>query len=257
VIAIVGNLSRDRIDGGPPRVGGGPYHAARALRLLGRHALIVAACAAEDRRLLVEPLVRLGLPVAWHESAATAGFTIENAGDGRRMHVDALAGPWPLARLPADVRWVHVAPLTRADFSSEALAALARGRRLLLDAQGLVRPARTGPLELDANYDRNLLQHVSILKLAEEEAALLVAGVDERALRELGVSEVVVTLGSRGCIVYADGFAEHVRAHAVVVRDPTGSGDAFSAVYLAARSGGAAPVAAGRIACSAVAGLLC
>jgi sugar/nucleoside kinase (ribokinase family) len=257
VIAIVGNLSRDRIDGGQPHVGGGPYHAARALHVLGRRAQIVAACAESDRRLLVDPLVRLGLPVAWRASSSTAAFTIVNSGDGRRMNVDALAGPWPLEPLPAGVRWLHVAPLSRGDFSVEALATLARGRRLSLDAQGLVRPARTGPLELDADYDPELLHHVSILKVAEEEATLLLDGYEERSLRRLGVPEIVVTLGSRGCIVFADGVAEHVRTHAVAGRDPTGSGDAFAATYLAARSTGAAPIAAGRIACSTATALLC
>jgi sugar/nucleoside kinase (ribokinase family) len=257
VIAIVGNLSRDRIDGAPPRVGGGPYHAARALHALGRRALIVAACAEDDRKLLVDPVVRLGLPVAWQASSSTAAFTIDNSGDARQMTVDALAGPWPLAPLPAGVRWLHVAPLSRDDFSVDDLAALARGRRLSLDAQGLVRPARTGPLELDASYDPELLRHVSILKLAEEEAELLLDSYEEPSLRRLGVAEVVVTLGSRGCIVYSDGTAEHVRTHAVVGRDPTGSGDVFAAAYLAARSTGAAPIAAGRIACSTATGLLC
>jgi sugar/nucleoside kinase (ribokinase family) len=257
VIAIVGNLSRDRIDGGAPRVGGGPYHAARGLHELGRRALIVAACAQDDRKLLVDPLVRLGLPVAWRASSSTAAFTIDNSGDERRMNVDALAGPWPLEPLPAAVRWLHVAPLSRGDFSSDDLASLARGRRLSLDAQGLVRPARTGPLEPDADYDPEILRHVSILKVAEEEAALLLDGYEERSLRGLGVPEVVVTLGSRGCIVYADGVAEHVRTHAIAGRDPTGSGDVFAAAYVAARSTGAAPIAAGRIACSTATGLLC
>ena len=68
---------------------------------------------------------------------------------------------------------------------------------------------------------------VSILKISDEEAELLVDGYDERALGRLGVPEVVVTLGSRGCIVFADGVAELVRAHAVESADPTGAGDAF------------------------------
>jgi len=41
-----------------------------------------------------------------------------------------------------------------------------------------------------------------------------------------------------------------------VPRDPTGSGDAFSAAYLSARAGGHAPVAAARRATSLVAALL-
>ena len=43
--------------------------------------------------------------------------------------------------------------LTRADFPADVLAALARDRRLALDGQALVRPRRTGPLVLDADFD--------------------------------------------------------------------------------------------------------
>ena len=53
---------------------------------------------------------------------------------------------------------------------------------------------------------------MSILKIADDEAAMLVDGYDERALARLGVPEIVVTLGSRGCIVYHDGVAELVRS---------------------------------------------
>jgi sugar/nucleoside kinase (ribokinase family) len=175
------------------------------------------------------------------------------------MTVEAIADPWTPDQLVGplrDVRWVHVAPLARSDFPAETLDALARGRRISLDAQGLARPARIGPLTLDADYDAAVLRSVSILKISEEEAELLVDGYDERALARLGVREVVVTLGSRGCIVFADGVAELVRAHAVRAGDPTGAGDSFATAYLAARSGGAAPTAAARRASALVTDIL-
>ena len=34
-LAVVGSLALDRVDGGPPRIGGCPFYAARALRVLG------------------------------------------------------------------------------------------------------------------------------------------------------------------------------------------------------------------------------
>ena len=256
-LAVVGSLALDRVEGGPPRIGGCPFYAARALRVLGARAVVVAKCAAADRRLLLPPLVRLGLPVTWQNSTTTAAFSIAYDGNRRRMTVDAVADPWTpeQVRLPG-TRWVHVAPLARTDFPPDTLAALARGRRLSLDGQGLVRPGRIGPLELDADYDPALLRSVSILKLAEEEAELLVEGLDERALRRLGVPEIVVTLGSRGCIVFADGIAELVRSRPVSGADPTGAGDAFAAAYLAARSRGNPPTAAARRASALVADLL-
>jgi sugar/nucleoside kinase (ribokinase family) len=258
-LAVVGNLSRDLVDGGPPRAGGAPFHAARALRILGRPALVGAKCADSDRDSLLTPLVRLGLPVLWRGGSSTATFAFRYEGDRRLMEVKALGDAWTTADLHGLERadWVHVGGLARSDFPAETLAALARDRRLSFDGQGLVRPARTGPLELDADYDPEVLQHVSILKLAEEEARTLVGEPDEESLRSLGVPEVVVTLGSEGSLVLADGKLARVPARPVGGKvDPTGAGDAFSVVYLASRSTGHAPAAAARRATALVAGLL-
>src|SRR5204862_8069519 len=101
-----------------------------------------------------------------------------------------------IAGLGAD--WVRVGALFRGEFPEDTLAALAAAARLSFDGQGLVRPARLGPLELDPEPDTSFLRHVSVLKLSEEEARALVGTLEEGPLSELGVQEVVVTLGSRG-----------------------------------------------------------
>jgi sugar/nucleoside kinase (ribokinase family) len=175
------------------------------------------------------------------------------------MVVDALGPSWT----PADLRgleragWVHVGALARSDFPAATLAALARDRRVSFDGQGLVRPDRTGPLELDAEYDPEVLRHVSVLKLAEDEARTLVGEPTGEALRALGVPEVLVTLGSRGSLVFAEGLLVAVPARPLEGKvDPTGAGDAFSAAYLVSRATGYAPVAAARRATALVAGLL-
>ncbi len=258
-VAVVGSLSIDSVGGGAPRIGGCPFYAARALQAIGATAVIVAKCAVRDRELLLPPMVDLGVPVVWQDSAVSTAFSFAYENETRRMVVEAIADPWTPEEVVGpvgDARWVHVAPLTRADFPAETLAALAAGRHISLDAQGLARPARIGPLVLDAEYDPDVLRSVSILKISDEEAELLVDGYDERALGRLGVPEVVVTLGSRGCIVYADGVTELVRARPVAIDDPTGAGDGFATAYLAARSGGATPGAAARSAVAVVSDLL-
>jgi sugar/nucleoside kinase (ribokinase family) len=125
----------------------------------------------------------------------------------------------------------------------------------LLDGQGLVRASQTGPLRLDADFDPALLRHVAILKLAEEEAEVVLGHVDTTTVASLGVPEVVVTYGTSGSVVFENGRADEVAAR-VVARDPTGAGDAFAAVYLAARAGGHIPVAAARRATALVGALL-
>lgn len=248
-LAVLGNLSQDVVEGRPPRVGGAPYHAARALRLTGVPARVVAKCA---ERSLLRPLVALGVPVAWLPATSTAAFSFTYEGDVRRMTVDALGDPWTPAEAAraGDAGWVHVAPLTRSDFPVETVAALARGRRVSFDGQGLVRPARTGPLELDADFDPAMLRHVRVLKLAEEEAEVV------GPVAELGVPEVVVTRGVRGSVVWTGGRATEVPGFPVRPADPTGAGDAFAVAYLSARSVGYSPVAAARRASLVVAAVL-
>ena len=257
-LAVVGNLSLDRVDGGEPRPGGAPFHAARALRVLGRPALVAVKAADVDRRRLLPPLVRLGLPVLWRAGASTATFAFSYDGDRRAMLVEELGPSWTVDDLRGleRVEWVQVGALARSDFPATTLASLARGRRkVALDGQGLTRPERPGPLVLDADYDPEVLRHVSVLKLAEEEAVTIVGETDEDALRSLDVPEVVVTLGSRGSLVFAEGTLVPVPARPVA-GDPTGAGDSFLAAYLVSRSAGYAPVASARRATAVVAGLL-
>jgi sugar/nucleoside kinase (ribokinase family) len=262
-VAVIANITRDVVAGGPPRVGGPAFYATRALRVIGTRARVVTRCAEADRRTLLGRVVALGVPVAWEPGEHTAAFTIDYQGEHRTMNVDALGAPWT----PADARgwagrglgraeWVLVGAVTRSDFPAETLAVLSRGRRLLLDAQGLVRPGRTGPLQPDADFDPEVLRHISMLKVSDEEAETLVGGVDEAALRELGVPEILVTFGSRGSLVLTRDRSERIIVRAVEDADPTGAGDAFAAGYIAARAGGHSPTSAARRASALVCDLL-
>jgi sugar/nucleoside kinase (ribokinase family) len=248
-LAVVGLASLDRVDGGPQRLGGAVFYAARALRLLDQPALIVTKVGGPEEALALQAL---GLPLVHRAAARTIEFAIDNEGDERRVRIDEPGDPFT----PTDVRewlaaalagsdWVHAGALTRADFSAETLGALRRGRRLSLDGQGLVRSSEKGEVTLDADYDPEVLRHVDLLKLGAEEASALGLELDDRSLGSLGVREVVVTLGRRGAVVYADGLAEHIPTRPLDGIDPTGAGDEFVAAYLTyRRSGHGAPSAA-------------
>jgi sugar/nucleoside kinase (ribokinase family) len=254
-IAVIGNLSRDMIDGGSPRVGGAPYHAARALRLLGAGSHIVARCAEPDRRTLVPPLAALGVPLTWLPSSRTTSFEIRYHGEEREMAIADAGASWTVAdaRAVGRAQWVHVGGLTRADFPVEVLAALARDRRVALDGQALVRPAAAGPLVLDSDFDPEVLRHLTALKLNEEELETL--GGEDRAL-ELGIPELLLTQASAGAVVIARGVREHVRARRVELDNPTGAGDAFLAAYTWARAAGHGPTSAARHAATTAARVL-
>jgi sugar/nucleoside kinase (ribokinase family) len=250
VIGLLGNLSKDVLPGRPPHVGGGPYHGARALQRLRVPARIVARCATTDREQLLPPLIRLGTPVRYVPGASTAEFTFTYDGDHRTMSMNAIGDTWR----PADVpelrsRWIHIAPLSRAEWPAATVKTLARRYRVSFDGQGLVRRPDIGPLVLDDDFDRELLRYIWVLKLADEEAEVI------GDVHALGVREVVVTHGSCGSTVYCGGVAEEVKAHPLA-RDPTGAGDAFATSYIVGRNAGFGPVGAARRATAVVASLL-
>lgn len=257
-LAVIGHLSLDRVAGTPARIGGAPWYAGRAIKLLGRRATVAAKCGQPERRQFLMRLESLGLPISLAAGGATTAFTFAYDGDERHMTVDAIGEPWTPDEAVAAIEraeWIQVAPLLRSDFPPETLAELARGRTILLDGQGLTRRPQTGPLALDDAFDPALLEHVSILKLAEAEALAVVGSVD--AVPELGVREVVVTLGAEGCIVFDGARSERIPAQPVHGPiDPTGAGDAFAATYLSARARGRTPALAAWRASALVAGLL-
>jgi sugar/nucleoside kinase (ribokinase family) len=261
--AVLGNVSRDVVDGAAPRAGGAAYYGAHGLRLIGAPARVVTKCEEADRRLLVRPVLALGMPVAWRESSATAGFRLRYEGESREVEITRVGEPW----MPEEIAdwvgqalrgaaWVHLGALCRTDFPAETVAALVRGRRLSLDAQGLMRPAQEGPVTLDKNFDTRVLGQLTVLKLAEDEAETLLDHVDEQALRELGVPEVLVSLGSRGALLYARGRLQRVAVRPLAAVDPTGAGDVLSAAYVSCRALGQPPPVAARRGAEAAAAFL-
>lgn len=264
-IALVGNLSVDRVAGGAPRPGGLVFHAARAAVSLGADAVVVTRCAPADRGVALVPLEALGFPVTCADASETTAFSFHYEGDRRVMTVDAIGDPWTAADIDgwagialARCDWVLVGGLLRSHFETPAVNALAAGgRRLLLDAQGITRAAETGPLREDAGFDPALLRSLAVLKLNEEEGEILAGGLAQDQLEALGVPEVVLTLGSQGACVVAGGAMTPVppsRADGPV--DPTGAGDAFSLVYVDGRANGLEPAAAAERAARVVIGLI-
>ena len=246
-IAVAGNVAVDRIDERPPTPGGCPSFAALALRMLDRDGQILTRYAEADRWLFEPLLSALGVPVTTLAASSTNGFGFKYEGEHRTMTVEAIGQPWSpadAAALDSGVAWVHVAPLLRSDFPAETLLAFAGAHRFVsYDGQGLVRVPQLGPMILDAAFDPALLEPISVLKLAEDEAIVLDAkGFGAQHARKLGVPEILVTYGSRGCTVYAEGEVTHVpAAWPVLGVQTTGAGDVFMVGYIVARNDGADP----------------
>ena len=242
----MGNLAIDVIDGAPPSPGGCASFAGVALASVDVPGRIAAMAAERDHALFDSLAERLGPLLTILPSDRTSSFRLDYVDvDHRQMSVDAIGPAWREAEVAAadpDTTWLHLAPLLRTDFPAETLALLdARGHSIVYDGQGLVRADRVGPLALDRHFEPEMLSHISVLKLAEDEAVIVADGeFDASTAERLGVPEILVTFGSEGCDIYSEGSVVRVpAAWRVDGVQTTGAGDMFTACYTAHRAAGA------------------
>jgi sugar/nucleoside kinase (ribokinase family) len=247
-VTVLGNLAIDVINGAPKSPGGCASFSGVALQAAGGHGHIVALAAEADHALFDSLLDDFGSIVRILPADRTSAFRLDYEDvDHRQMSVDAIGPVWGRSEIEAadpDTTWVHLAPLLRTDFPASTLALLAeRGHRVAYDGQGLVRADRLGPLVVDRHYPPELLRHLSVLKLAEDEAVIVADGpFDESTAERLSVPEILVTYGSEGCDIYTDDTVVRVpAAWRVEGVQTTGAGDMFTSCYVANRAAGADP----------------
>jgi hypothetical protein len=210
------------------RPGGTPLYAARALRFARAEPVAIEGPTRSASRI-------------WHQPGGTM------------QELTALAEPlqpdWvakhALPRLRG-CRWVLLGGQSAGDFPPETITLLAdAGHLLLLDAQGLARGHRIGPLVFE-RFSLEAVRGLQALKLNEVEARTVLGGSEASALALLGVPEVLLSRGHEGLEVVTAGRSELVPASDTRFTDPTGAGDSLSALYCLARSKGAEPLEAAR-----------
>jgi sugar/nucleoside kinase (ribokinase family) len=228
--------------------------------------VINAACANEDLAMFRALEADVSVSFRFKRTAATTRFDLNYSGEfgeRRSMVLHSIGHAWSEADvdlLEIDSEWVHLAPLLRSDFSVEAVARLAaRGHRIAYDGQGLVRVPQIGEMMLDARYDPGLLRHLTVLKLSEDETAVLAAEHGrERALETLSeIPELLLTLGFRGAEIRFGGALGHVAPDRVIADvQTTGAGDVFMIAYLIGRERGLSPAAAATLGANVAAAML-
>ncbi|WP_444332801.1 ribokinase [Parabacteroides johnsonii] len=123
-----------------------------------------------------------------------------------------------------------------------------KGKKVILN------PAPAHPLPAD------LLRHLYLITPNETEAEMITgvkitdessAGEAARALSGMGVQHVIITLGSKGALIYSNGKAEMVPALKVEAVDTTAAGDVFNGALTVALSEGRSLKEATRFACKA------
>lgn len=221
-------------------------HGIRHLKDTRNYKLITALAPSEYKA--VEDLRAKGIQVEVLPSRKTVYFENiygENQ-DDRKQRVLAKADPFTVEELKdEEAKFFHLGSLLSDDFSLDVVKLLSGKGKLAVDAQGYLREVRGEQVyPTDWKDKREALKYIDILKVNEHEAEVLTGFKDFKQaalqLAEWGVKEVLLTLGSLGSIIYAEGTFYKIPAYpAKNVVDATGCGDTYSMGYLYMRNKGA------------------
>lgn len=227
-------------------------HGIRHLKDTRNYKLITALAPSEYKA--VEDLRAKGIQVEVLPSRKTVYFENiygENQ-DDRKQRVLAKADPFTVEELKdEEAKFFHLGSLLSDDFSLDIVKLLSGKGKLAVDAQGYLREVRGEQVyPTDWKDKREALKYIDILKVNEYEAEVLTGFKDFKQaalqLAEWGVKEVLLTLGSLGSIIYAEGTFYKIPAYpAKNVVDATGCGDTYSMGYLYMRNKGASYEEAG------------
>lgn len=175
--------------------------------------------------------------------------------NNRTQRVLAKADPFTLDEVKdLDAKYYHLGTLLNDDFSPEVVKYLSEKGKVSIDVQGYLREVRGEQVyPIDWADKMDVLKYTDILKLNEHEMEVVTGKTDVREVAKLiaswGVKEVVLTLGSEGSVIYADGeFFEIPAYQPSRLVDATGCGDTYSAGYLWCRSQGEGYAEAGKFA---------
>ena len=173
----------------------------------------------------------------------------------RKQRVRDKADPFTPEKVKdVEARYIVLGSLLADDFPLETLKALHGKGTLVVDAQGYLRQVRGEEVfAVDWTEKREALKYIDVLKVNESEAEVLTGEKDlheaARRLAEWGVKEVLLTLGSFGSIIYADGHFYDIPAYEpLLLVDATGCGDTYTMGYIHRRAQGATVEEAGHFA---------
>lgn len=281
-IICIGHITKDRIV--TPSIdkympGGTTFYFSKGIRHLNLQKVsyrLIASLGQEDMNV-VEDLQHDGIEVEVIPSRKTVFFEniYGNNMNERQQRVRAKADPFTVDKLKtlfegktqnisdmdvSDSRpFIVLGSLMADDFSIDVIKYLATKGTLVVDAQGYLREVRDEEVfPCDWTEKREALRMIDILKVNEHEAEVLTGEKDLRKacllLAQWGVKEVLLTLGSMGSVILADGKFYEIPVYVPEKEiDATGCGDTYVMGYLYMRAQGADIEQAGHFA-SVIAG---
>lgn len=260
-ICCIGHITKDKIVT-PNRTvymaGGTSFYFSYAINQLPKDVTFSLVTAMDPtEKEPVEKMLKAGIDVSMNASRNTVFFeNIYGANQNeRKQRVLAKADPFTIQQLEhVDAKVFHLGSLLADDFPTEVVEYLSRKGRVSIDVQGYLREVRDEKVyPIDWKEKLKVLKHTYYLKVNETEMETITGLKDAHEAAKLihawGVTEVIITLGSEGSLVYVDDKFYEIPAyppHEVV--DATGCGDTYSAGYLYKRLQGATPTEAGKFA---------
>lgn len=260
-ICCIGHITKDKIVT-PNRTvymaGGTSFYFSYAINQLPKDVTFSLVTAMDPtEKEPVEKMLKAGIDVSMNASRNTVFFENiygENQNE-RKQRVLAKADPFTIQQLEhVDAKVFHLGSLLADDFPTEVVEYLSRKGRVSIDVQGYLREVRDEKVYPIVWKEKlKVLKHTYYLKVNETEMETITGLKDAHEAAKLihawGVTEVIITLGSEGSLVYVDDKFYEIPAyppHEVV--DATGCGDTYSAGYLYKRLQGATPTEAGKFA---------
>lgn len=261
-IICIGHITKDKIVTPKAEVympGGASFYFSYGINNLDNKNLtykLITSLAEEDMKA-VDDMRAAGISADVIPSRHTVYFEniYEEDQNKRHQRVLAKADPFTIDSVKdVKAKYIVLGSLLADDFSIDVIKHLSQRGTLVVDAQGYLREVRGEKVfAIDWKEKKEALKYVDILKVNEYEAAVLTGKEDlhEAALMlaEWGVKEVLLTLGSFGSIILADGkFYDIPAFEPLNVVDATGCGDTYVMGYVYKRVQGASIADAGQFA---------
>lgn len=248
-ICCIGHITVDKIITPSTNVimpGGTSYYFSRGINCLpGKVSYELVTSVSNDQMDVVKGMRNLGIEVKVFPSKYSIYFenTYGENSDNRKQRVLSKADPFRKEYFEnIDAKVFHLGSLLADDFSIDTIEYLSTKGDISIDVQGYLREVQ-GEKVVPVDWKDKLkaLRYTKVLKVNEHEMKLLSGTDDEKESAKQfavwGVSEVIITKGSYGSLIYADGNFYNIPAYKPNrVVDATGCGDTYSAAYLYCRA---------------------
>ena len=260
-LCCIGFITRDSIITPTSKVdipGGTAWYFAKAIGQFATDGFQLVTAIEEAQTPLIDELRNSGINVT--AFPVTQAVHFENMYDRdfntRTQRVTTIPKPFKLDWLETiEADTIHLGSLLHDDFSLEVIRHLSAKSRLSVDVQGFLRQIQPDGQIIHTDWQEKLqiMPFIHTLKANETEMEVI-TGTDDPyeaalILKDMGVEEVVLTLGEQGSLIYSHGAFHEIPAYPTLsIVDVTGCGDTYMAGYLYQRQRGSSIEEAGKFA---------